>query len=131
MWYELLSDVRSIKRHFISALLASAPLLAVAGEADVVGVNVSCTNQSICRFEVSVKHGDEGWEHYANKWEVLSPDGDLLGVRELLHPHEDEQPFTRSLPNIKIPAELTEVVVRAHDLIHGYGGKEFIVTLPK
>ena len=126
-----MADKSPMKRLFMLALVAHAPLPAVAGEADVVGVKVSCTGQSICRFDVSVKHGDEGWDHYANGWEVLSPDGKVLGVRELLHPHEDEQPFTRSLTDVKIPAELDEVVVRAHDLIHGHGGKEFVVKLPK
>lgn len=125
-----MADRYLINGLFVLAALASAALPAVAGEADVVGVKVSCSSESICRFDVSVKHGDEGWEHYANKWEVLSPDGKVLGVRELLHPHEDEQPFTRSLTDVKIPAELDEVVVRAHDLIDGYGGEEVTVALP-
>jgi len=116
--------------YLILVLFVIAPLPAFAGEADVVGVEVSCNDDSICHFDVSVKHSDEGWAHYANKWEVLSPDGDVLGVRELLHPHEDEQPFTRSLSGVRIPADLTEVVIRAHDLDHGYGGKEFRAKLP-
>ena len=37
-----------------------------------------------------------GWEHYANKWDVVGPDDTILGTRVLLHPHVNEQPFTRS-----------------------------------
>ncbi len=114
----------------ISALLVTAHRPAFAGEADVLDVNVSCNSESTCRFDVTVKHDDEGWKHYANRWEVLSPDGKILATRVLAHPHDNEQPFTRSLGSVKIPSDLVEVVVRAHDLVHEYGGKEFVVKLP-
>lgn len=78
-----------------------------------------------------MKHDDDGWDHYANRWEVLSLDGKILATRKLAHPHDNEQPFTRSLRNVKIPADLNEVVIRAHDLLHEYGGKEIVVALPK
>jgi len=111
-------------------LLAATCLSASAGEADVLDVAVSCNSDSICRFEVTVKHDDEGWKHYANRWEVLSPDGEILAARELAHPHDNEQPFTRSLVNVSIPTDLFEVIVRAHDLRHEYGGREIVVELP-
>ena len=112
------------------ALLAISILPAFAGEADVVDVNISCNGDSVCRFDVTVRHDDEGWEHFANRWEILSPDGEVLATRELAHPHDDEQPFTRSLRNVRIPPGLSKVVVRAHDLVHEYGGKELAVQLP-
>ncbi len=76
------------------------------------------------RFHVTVRHADEGWDHYADKWDVVAPDGRLLGTRVLLHPHETEQPFTRSLGGVAIPAEIDRVMLRAHDSVHGYGGAE-------
>lgn len=48
-------------------------------------------------FDVTVKSVDKGWEYYADAFELLAPDGKLLGRRILLHPHETEQPFTRDL----------------------------------
>ena len=117
-------------RPFLLVLLAISYLSALAGEADVLDVDVSCNGDSICRFDVTVKHDDEGWKHYANRWQILSPDGEVLATRELAHPHDHEQPFTRSLANVKIPSGLSEVVVRAHDLVHEYGGKEIVVELP-
>ena len=119
-----------MNRLFILALILSTYVPALAGEADVLSVDVSCDNDSICRFDVTVKHDDEGWEHFANRWEVMSPDGEILATRILAHPHVNEQPFTRSLANIKIPDDLEEVVIKAHDLTHGYGGKKFIIKLP-
>jgi hypothetical protein len=112
-------------------ILVFTSLGAYAGEADVVAVEVTRDGETSYRFDVSVQHADTGWKHYADKWEVLSPDGDTLGVRTLLHPHVNEQPFTRSLSGVKIPTTIKHVIVRAHDSVHGYGGKEFQVNLPK
>ena len=117
---------------FVVLFCLAIPAAALhAGEADVLKVVVSCDKQTRCSFDVTVKHDDDGWDHYANRWEVVSPGGVVLATRKLLHPHDGEQPFTRSLRNVKIPAELDEVVIRAHDLVHGYGGKEILVTLPR
>ena len=82
------------------------------------------------RFDVTVEHADTGWEHYADGWEVVAPDGTVLGTRTLLHPHVDEQPFTRSLSGVAIPDGNTEVTIRAHDSVDGLGGKEVRVELP-
>jgi len=103
---------------------------AMAGEADVVGVEVSKQGEGRFRFDVTVRHADEGWDHYADRWEVLGPDGAALGVRELAHPHVNEQPFTRSLSGVEIPVGVSEVTVRARDSVHGYGGREMTVAVP-
>jgi hypothetical protein len=102
---------------------------AFAGKADVVQAKVDC-NQNRCDFQVTVKHQDTGWKHYANKWDIMTADGQLLATRTLYHPHEHEQPFTRSLNNVEIPKKVHSVVIRAHDLVHGYGGKEIKLSLP-
>lgn len=103
---------------------------ALAGEADVVGVKVTKTGEGTFRFDVTVKHGDTGWDHYADKWDVVAPDGTVLGTRILHHPHVDEQPFTRSLGGVKIPASIARVTLRAHDKVDLYGGVEKMVEVP-
>ena len=84
------------------------------------------------RFDVTLSHADEGWDHYANQWQVLTADGVLLGTRTLAHPHVDEQPFTRSLSGVKVPKNLgiTQVLVRPRDSVHGEGAA-FSVELPR
>lgn len=99
-----------------------------AGEADVVDVKVTGSGNSFT-FSVSVRHGDTGWDHYADKWEVVGEDGKVFGTRVLAHPHVNEQPFTRS-GSATIPEGINQVIVRAHDRVDGYGGKEMTVTLP-
>lgn len=107
----------------------SAPVR--AGEADVVGVEAAPQGGGTWRFRVTVAHGDTGWDHYADKWDVVAPDGTVLGTRTLLHPHEAEQPFTRSLGGVAIPADVDRVMLRAHDSVHGYGGREMTVELAR
>ncbi|MCV2403886.1 hypothetical protein OFY17_13520 [Marinomonas sp. C2222] len=78
-------------------------------------------------FHVAVRHNDEGWEHYADAWQVIDDQGVILGERVLLHPHVNEQPFTRSLCGVQIPVGTESVRVRAKCNQHGFGGKEVIV----
>lgn len=110
------------------ALLFSAPI--VAGEADVVAATATQSADGTYQFNVTVAHDDTGWDHYANVWQVIGPDGAVLGERELLHPHVEEQPFTRSLTGVKIPADVHAVTIRAGDLVHGFGGVAVVLDLP-
>jgi hypothetical protein len=80
-------------------------------------------------FDATVRHNDEGWNHYADGWEVVDLDGNQLGYRRLGHPHDNEQPFKRSQCDINIPKEIAKVVVRAKCNNHGFGGKPFLVEL--
>ena len=109
--------------------LLSPAAVSLAGEADVVGVKASSGKDGTWSFSVTVRHDDEGWDHYADKWEVLGQDGEVLGSRVLLHPHVSEQPFTRSLSGVKIPEGVQRVFIRGRDSVHGYGGKEVVIEL--
>jgi len=102
--------------------------IASAGEVEIVDVKVSCSNS--CSFSVTLNHADEGWEHYANQWDVMTMDNKLLKSRVLFHPHVNEQPFMRSLSGVQIPAGTTRVKIRAKDLKHGYSSNEYTVQLP-
>jgi hypothetical protein len=113
------------------------------GNADVLHVRAVQTNgptpgagETTWTFHVTVEHPDTGWEDYADGWDVVTPDGQVLKTdqedaftRTLLHPHVDEQPFTRSQGAIVIPEGVAEVRVRAHDIVDGYGGQEVVVDL--
>ena len=112
----------------IAGALAIIPGLALAGEADVVGVRITQRGNAY-HFSVTVRHADAGWEHYANNFEIVAPDGTVLGTRVLAHPHDNEQPFTRSLGSVRIPEGVTKVRVRAHDKVHGHGGREMEVDM--
>ncbi|MFC2029712.1 hypothetical protein ACFLWA_03180 [Chloroflexota bacterium] len=116
-----------------AATLAPTPSPA---NADVLHVRAVESAGGMWTFHVTVEHPDSGWEDYADGWDVVTPDGTVLKpdsdspfTRLLLHPHETEQPFTRSQSGIAIPAGVTQVIVRAHDLVDGFGGREVLVNL--
>ncbi|MFD0978822.1 hypothetical protein [Tropicimonas aquimaris] len=80
-------------------------------------------------FSVTLRHADTGWDDYADGWRVRAPDGRILGTRVLVHPHVEEQPFTRSLSNVTIPDGITEVAIEASTLTGGWEGTLFPVSL--
>ena len=105
------------------------------GNADVTHVRAVQSADGSWTFHVTVEHPDTGWEDYADGWDVVTegvvikPDPSSPFTRLLLHPHENEQPFTRSQSGIVIPEGVTLVQVRAHDLADGFGGREVLVDL--
>lgn len=116
---------------FVTAILPASlwlPAVCAAGMVEIVDVVARC--DANCRFDVTLRHTDTGWDHYANKWEVLGPDGAVLGTRVLHHPHVNEQPFTRSLGGVHIPSALKEVSIHAYDSLHGRSDQGFRIELP-
>jgi hypothetical protein len=136
---ELLSEEAPTSEPEDSLPAQSEPANETSGaNADVEHVRAVQDADGTWTFHVTVKHPDTGWEDYADGWDVVTPDGTVLKpdpedpfTRLLLHPHENEQPFTRSQSGIEIPDGVTNVTVRAHDLVDGFGGKEVVVDLEK
>ncbi|MCJ7717902.1 MAG: hypothetical protein MUO54_15480 [Anaerolineales bacterium] len=89
--------------------------------ADVLSVEVAGSPNAY-QFSVEISSPDAGCDQYADWWEVLNEDGQLLYRRVLLHSHVSEQPFVRSGGPVNIEAE-TVVLVRAHMNNTGYGGQ--------
>ena len=106
------------------------------GNADVLFVKAEQRSDGKWTFTVTVSHPDKGWKDYADGWDVVTEDGSVLKAnpsdpftRLLLHPHESEQPFTRSQGGIAIPENVRRLTVRAHDLKDGFGGKTVVIDL--
>ncbi|MDA0700642.1 MAG: hypothetical protein O3A02_05505 [bacterium] len=98
--------------------------------AQVTWVDVTVRADGSHAFAVTVRHDDTGWDHYADAWEVVDPQsGEVLAIRELLHPHETEQPFTRSVDGVRVPEGVTVVLVRARCNVHGFGGRTVTIDL--
>ncbi len=88
--------------------------------ADVIAVEVTGEPGDYV-FSVAVASPDNGCEHYADWWEVVSRKGELLYRRILAHSHVDEQPFARSGGPVRVRPD-DVVLVRAHMSSGGYGG---------
>ena len=105
-----------MKYAFVFLVCLASP--AFADDPVVEAAKMSMSGNS-ATISVTIRHGDTGWDHYADGWAVLAPDGTQLGYRKLLHPHENEQPFTRSLSGVTIPAGIDHVLIRASDNVTG------------
>jgi hypothetical protein len=113
-------------------ILCVLTLLAVPAAAEpprIENVSVHKSGDS-WRFDVTVSHPDTGWDHYADAWRVLDMDGNQLAIRQLAHPHVNEQPFTRSLSGVILPVGTTQVQVQARDLPGGWNPETLVVQLP-
>lgn len=129
-------------RPILAALLSLAVVFSCANEnpagttddgqrfPDVTDVEVIAVAERTYRFDVTISSPYDTPERYADAWRVKAEDGTVFGIRELLHDHEGEQPFTRSLSGIEIPSDVQIVVVEARDLQYGWGGKTLTVEVP-
>lgn len=93
------------------------------GVAAVTDVSVS-GEENQYTFSVTISSPDLGCQQYADWWEIIDLDGNLIYRRILAHSHIDEQPFTRSGGSVSI-AKDTEVYIRAHMNTTSYGSKVF------
>lgn len=114
-------------KHAVLALL----LLPAPAFADAPFIDTAYAEQSgdTWRFTVTLSHPDTGWDHYADGWRIVDEDGQVLGVRELLHPHVDEQPFTRSLGGVSLPEGTTHVGIQARCNQDGWAAPIFLIEL--
>lgn len=95
--------------------------------ANVASVNVSGDSGSYI-FAVGIRSDETGCDRYADWWEVVSEDGELLFRRVLSHSHVDEQPFVRAGGPVDI-TDQDKVWVRAHLSSDGYGGTEWFGSI--
>lgn len=112
---------------WLAALWLAAPALA---DPPRIVAAVAERQGGTWTFSVTLAHPDSGWGHFADAWKVLAPDGTELGIRVLLHPHEDEQPFTRSLSGVAIPAGTARVRIAARCSVDGWTAEPLVLDLP-
>lgn len=115
------------------SVISCATLQAEQQFPDVVAVSVSSQGQQgqKYRFDVTLSSPYDSAKRYADAFRVMSLQGEVFGVRQLLHDHANEQPFTRSLSNVLIPKHIHKVIIEGRDQTYGWGGSTQTVTLPK
>jgi len=118
-------------KHTLLALMLPAVLIAAPAFADFAVVERVAVDDSSTgwRFDVTLSHPDTGWEHYTDAWRVLDMEGKELAIRILVHPHVDEQPFTRSLTGVDLPDGTTQVQIQARCLVDGWTPETTVVSL--
>ena len=97
---------------------------------DVIDVRVHVRSDNRFDFDATISSPYDPPQRYADAFRVMSTEGVQFGERTLFHDHANEQPFTRDLYGVSIPAGIDTVVIQARDKKYGYGGKTLRVTLP-
>ena len=111
----------------ISLLLTTS---AFANDVEIVKVELTSQNGT-WRADVTLKHADTGWDHYADAWRLVDEKGNEIGKRTLYHPHVNEQPFTRSLSGFHITSNKKIIFVEAHDKKHGWSSNKVKIDMRK
>jgi len=120
--------MRVTKRWAAALLLAGAGAVQ-AGEVAIEQARLSRSGDGSWSVAVTLRHADSGWEHYADAWRLVEPGGAVIATRTLYHPHVDEQPFTRSLGGVRLPAGLARLAIEAHDNVHGWSSDRLEIDL--
>ena len=97
---------------------------------DVVDVKVKASGENRFDFDVTLSSPYDTPQRYADAIRITSVAGLVYAERVLLHDHADEQPFTRDLQGVSIPARVRAVAVQGRDQKFGYGGRIVQVALP-
>ncbi len=106
-------------RLLISLLFFGFATPALTSEPTVKEVKVQKAGM-LWNIHVTLEHPDTGWDHYADGWEILDTEGNVLAYRKLMHPHVDEQPFTRSISGVVIPDGTREIFVKVSCSLDGW-----------
>lgn len=115
---------------FVAAALVQPSDAAEQRYPDVGNVKIHARAPDRYDFDVTISSPYDTPQRYADAFRVTGKDGKVYGERILLHDHVDEQPFTRDLYGVTIPAGVKAVTVQARDQKYGYGGKTVEVSLP-
>ena len=122
---------KRVKTLMVGLLVLTALDVANADDVKILAADFRSIGSNDWSVSVTLKHGDTGWDHYADRWRVVDDDGNVLGDGTLFHPHVEEQPFTRGLGSVRIPKGTTTVRIEAHDKVHGWSRNPLQVDLSK
>lgn len=110
----------------IATLATAVP--ALGSPSDVINAKAEKSGET-WTVSATIRHADTGWDHYADRFVIVAPDGTVLAIRTLAHPHVNEQPFTRSVSGVTIPDDVDYVSVRADDNTDDTSGEAFRIDL--
>lgn len=116
-------------RLFPTLLMWIFPVYLHAGEVDILAADFQNLGSNNWAVNVTLEHADSGWDHYADMWRLVDLEGNVLASRVLLHPHVDEQPFTRGLGSVDVPENTTRIIIQAHDTVHGWSDSQLQIDL--
>ncbi len=122
--------MKFISRYTLFIILSLFSLSVIAGEVSIINAELESYSGK-WTVRVTLKHGDKGWKHYADAWRIVDKKNRVISTRTLHHPHDKEQPFTRNLSGVNIPAATSIIFIEAHDKVHGWSQDRLRIDLRK
>ena len=98
---------------------------------DVIEASAQQSADGTWQFSATLSSPYDSPERYADAWRIMGLDGTVYGTRELAHDHGAEQPFTRSLGSVAIPADVELVTIEGRDQVSGWGGQTVMIELQR
>lgn len=111
-------------------LTAAMAMPALAGPASVLEATVEAEPGGTYAFTATINHDDKGWTDYADKYDILTPDGKVIATRPIYSPHVGKMPVVRSLAHVDVPLGVDSVIIRAHSSADGPGRRTVTLKLP-
>jgi hypothetical protein len=97
---------------------------------DVVVLDPTTLSTTTTSVAVTLSSPYDTPARYADAIRVRSTDATTTyGTVKLGHDHATEQPFTRTLTGLHIPAGVSTVIVEGHDQVNGWGGGTLTVQV--
>lgn len=98
---------------------------------DVRQATLKPTGKGVYDATITVSSPYDTPERYADGWRVLKAGTDeVLSEHMLAHDHADEQPFSRTQSDLKIPDGVSRVTIQGRDQDNGYGGETVTIDVP-
>ena len=112
---------------WLAAALLAVAAPALADPAEIVSAEARASGSG-WSVSVTLRHGDTGWDDYADGWRLVTEGGEVIATRPLVHPHVNEQPFTRSLSGVTLPD--APVFVESSTTVTGWSGDRLPLEVP-
>ncbi len=114
-----------------TGLLLSAVFLIplLAQKADVIEAKVKKSFGGKYVAYVKIDHKDEGYEHFADRWEIFDQNGKRLTIRIIFSPTTEKETIESYLYGFAVPEGTKKLIFKAHCNKDGWGGKEYVLNL--
>lgn len=112
----------------IVSLALSSPLLAKEVEISKVELEPTSATWTV---HVTLRHDDEGYDHYVNGWRIVDAKKNVLASQEIYHPHNKKKSFTDNKSNITIPKDAKIIFLEAQAKPHGWGKQRVRIDMSK
>ncbi len=102
-----------------------------AEKADILDAKIKKSYGGSYIADVKIRHHDIDNKDFVSEWDILDQNRTPITLRLEFGPKPGKEVFESQLIGFRIPEGTTKLIFRAKCSKEGYGGKEFILELPR